>query len=128
LVEEQRSGRTLLPAPPAGGVVPQPAPGRLPPAQGRNALSGVAVTDATPALVARFNLPENVEGVVVESVLPGSPAEAILQPGDAIEQINDTAVTNKSDFDAAVAALPAGERVIVLLSRGPVRSFAVVGP
>ena len=91
-------------------------------------MSGVAVTDATPALVARFNLPENVEGVVVESVLPGSPAEAILQPGDAIEQINDTAVTNKSDFDAAVAALPAGERVIVLLSRGPVRSFAVVGP
>ena len=128
LVEEQRSGRTLLPAPPAGGVVPQPMPAQPPAAAGRNALSGVSVTDVTPALVARFKLPENVEGVVVESVLPGSPADAILQPGDAIEQVNDTAVTTKDDFLAATAALPPGERVIVLLSRGPVRSFAVVGP
>jgi S1-C subfamily serine protease len=86
------------------------------------------VTDVTPALIARFKLPENVEGVVVESVLPGSSAEGILQPGDAIEQVNDTAVTTKDDFLAAAAALPPGERVIVLLSRGPVRSFAVVGP
>jgi S1-C subfamily serine protease len=128
LVEEQRSGRTLLPAPPAGGVVPQPVPSQPPAAAGRNALSGVSVTDVTPSLVARFKLPENVEGVVVESVLPGSPAEGILQPGDAIEQVNDTAVTTKDDFLAAAAALPPGERVIVLLSRGPVRSFAVVGP
>jgi hypothetical protein len=37
-------------------------------------------------------------------------------------------VTTKDDFLAAAAALPPGERVIVLLSRGPVRSFAVVGP
>jgi serine protease Do len=127
LVEEQRSGRTLLPAPPSGGVVPQAVPPSAP-APGRNALSGVSVTDVTPALVARFNLPENVEGVVVESVLPGSAAESVLQPGDAIEQVNDTAVTSKDDFLAAVAALPPGERVIVLLSRGPARSFAVVGP
>ena len=127
LVEEQRSGRTMLPAPPSGGVVPQTVPPSAP-APGRNALSGVSVTDVTPALVARFNLPENVEGVVVESVLPGSAAEAVLQPGDAIEQVNDTAVTSKDDFLAAVAALPPGERVIVLLSRGPARSFAVVGP
>ncbi len=129
LIEEPRSGRAALPAPPAGGVVPQPLPA-TPPAvvPGASALAGVAVTGVTPALIARFDLPENVEGVVVQSVAPGSPAEGVLQPGDAIEQINDAALATAEDFDAAVAALAPGERVIVLLSRGRVRSFAVVGP
>jgi Do/DeqQ family serine protease len=129
LAEEPRSGRTALPAPPAGGVVPQPLPlPPAPPAGGGNALAGVSVADATPALVDRFGLPDNVEGVVVQSVGKGSPAEGILQTGDAIEQINDTPVTSRDNFVAAVAALPPGERCIVLLSRGRVRSFAVVGP
>ncbi len=128
LAEEPRSGRTALPVPPAGGVVPQPLPGGpAAPAAGDNALAGVSVVGVTPGLVRQFDLPENVEGVVVERVERGSPAEGILQPGDAIEQINDTAVTSVDDFASAVALLPSGERAIVLLSRGRVRSFAVVG-
>ena len=130
LVEEPRAGRAALPVPPQGGVVPQPAPAQPQPqgAAGANALSGLAVSGITPALVSRFNLPENIQGVLVESVAPGSPAEGILQPGDAIEQVNDTAVASAADFETAVEALAPGERVIVLLSRGRVRSFAVVGP
>jgi serine protease Do len=128
LVEEPRSGRAALPAPPSGGVVPQPLPAQPPGSNGANALAGVSVTEVTPALMARFALPENVEGVVVQSVVPGSPAEGVLQPGDAIEQVNDTAVATPDDFLAAVGALAPGERAIVLLSRGRVRSFTVVGP
>ena len=128
LIEEPRSGRAALPAPPSGGVVPQPPPPTPPPVTGAKALAGVAVTEVTPALIDRFDLPENVQGVVVQSVAPGSPAEGVLQPGDAIEQVNDTAVATSGDFDGAAAALAPGERVIVLLSRGRVRSFAVVGP
>ena len=128
LAEEPRSGRTALPAPPAGGVVPQPAPAQPPAAAGQSALAGVVVTGVTPALIRRFDLPGNLEGVIVQSVLPGSPGEGVLQPGDAIEQINDTAVGTEKEFAAAVAALTPGERAIVLLSRGPARSFAVVGP
>ena len=86
------------------------------------------MTDATPALIRRFDLPGNLDGVIVQSVLPGSAAEGVLQPGDAIEQVNDTAVATEDDFSAAVAALTPGERAIILLSRGPARSFAVVGP
>ena len=130
LIEEPRSGRAALPAPPSGGVVPQPRPATppvVPGPAGESALAGVAVTGVTPALKARFDLPENVEGAVVQSVAPGSPAEGVLQPGDAIEQINDASVATTEDFDAAVAALAPGERAIVLLSRGRVRSFAVVG-
>jgi serine protease Do len=128
LVEEPRAGRAALPAPPQGGLVPQPAPTQPQGAAGANALSGLAVSGITPALVSRFNLPENIQGVLVDSVAPGSPAEGILQPGDAIEQVNDAAVASAADFETAVEALAPGERVIVLLSRGRVRSFAVVGP
>jgi S1-C subfamily serine protease len=109
-------------------VVPQPVPAQPPAAAGQSALAGVVVTGVTPALIRRFDLPGNLEGVIVQSVLPGSPGEGVLQPGDAIEQINDTAVGTEKEFSAAVAALTPGERAIVLLSRGPARSFAVVGP
>ena len=129
LAEEPRSGRTALPSPPAGGVVPQAVPAQPAlPSGGATALAGVSVLDVSPDLIRQFNLPENVEGVVIDRVERGSPAEGVLQPGDAIEQINDTAVRSRNDFVAAAAALPPGERAIVLLSRGRIRSFAVVGP
>ncbi|MEX1044831.1 MAG: trypsin-like peptidase domain-containing protein [Chthoniobacterales bacterium] len=124
-----------LPAPVPGGVVPQPLPPTpstpsmpvVPPARG-GALAGVSVGQITPALVARQRLPENIEGVLVRAVAPDSPAAGRLRPGDAIEQVNDTPVTSPEEFAAAVAALPSDEPVMLLLSRGRVRSFEVVAP
>jgi serine protease Do len=120
-----------LPAPPSGGVVPQPLPPALPapgqPASG-GALAGVSVVELTPALIARHRLPENIEGVLVSAVTPRSPAAVRLRPGDAIEQINDTPVTDVETFNAALAALGADEPAMLLLARGRVRSFEVVAP
>ena len=82
----------------------------------------------TPALIARHRLPDNIQGVLVESVAPGSPSEGILQPGDAIERINDTPISSVQDFTNASSALAPGERALLLLARGRVRSFEVVGP
>ena len=79
-------------------------------------------------VVRREQLPRNIEGVVVRAVPQDSPAAGILRPGDAIEQINDTPVPTPEDFTRVVAQLAPGERAIVLLSRGRVRSFEVVGP
>jgi hypothetical protein len=50
-----------------------------------------------------------------------------LQSGDAIEQINDVAVTGPADFYAAAEALAPGEKAMLLISRGAVRSFEVIG-
>ena len=122
-----------LPVPQSGAVVPQPLPPALPaptpglqPAGG--ALAGVSVVELTPALIARHRLPENIEGVLVTEIARRSPAAARLQPGDAIEQINDTPVTNLEEFNAAVAALGPDEPAMLLLARGRVRSFEVVAP
>jgi S1-C subfamily serine protease len=69
-----------------------------------------------------------VEGVLVQSVADGSPAAGVLLPGDVIELVNDTPVTQPEQFAAVAGALAPGERAIVLLSRGRVRAFEVVGP
>jgi serine protease Do len=117
-----------LPAP-QGRVVPQQPPAAPAPAPGAaNALSGVSVQEITPVLIRRHNLPENIEGVVVRGVLPGAPAAGVLQPGDAIEQVNDTPVRSVQEFARAAATLGPGQRAMLLLSRGRVRSFEVVAP
>lgn len=124
LIVEQNAVRAPLPAPPPGGLVPQqPAvPAAAQP------LAGVLVAPVSPALVQRYGLPANVAGVVVTAVEPGSAADNVLRVGDAIEQINDAPVESVADFASAAASLKQGERVILLLSRGRVRSFEVVGP
>jgi serine protease Do len=115
-----------------GPAVPQPqtpAPSSsAAPAAGGGALLGVSVAELTAAAIARHRLPDNIEGVLVREVAAGSPAAGRLQPGDAIEQINDTPVRSPADFAKAVAALPPDEGVMLLLSRGRVRSFEVVTP
>ncbi len=135
IVEQQRRDASALPAPPSGNVLPGPAPQTAPSVpsapvlpEDRSALAGVSVRPITPALIRRYRLPENIEGVVVQEVDPNAPAAGILQAGDAIEQVNDMPITSAEDFVRAAAALGAGDRAILLLSRGRVRSFEVVGP
>jgi serine protease Do len=129
IVEQQRRDASGLPLPPAGNVSPAPViPSSPVLPEDRSALAGVSVRPVTPALIRRFRLPENIEGVVVQDIEPNAPAAGILQAGDAIEQVNDLPISSPEDFVRAAAALPPGERAILLLSRGPVRSFEVVGP
>ncbi|MBU3664549.1 MAG: Do family serine endopeptidase [Chthoniobacterales bacterium] len=127
IVEQQRPGRTAGQPAQRGGFAPQ---GAVPPASGLpagNALVGVAVEEITPALIRRHGLPQNIGGVVVRSVAPGSPSEGMLQPGDAIEQVNDAPISSLQDFENAAGSLQPGEKAILLIARGRVRSFAVIG-
>ena len=127
----QRARLAALPAPPPAGVVPQPLPPSAPapvPAGTEGALTGVEVTGLTPDLVARYRLPENIAGVLVSEVAPGSPARGRLRPGDVIEQINDTPVATPGEFAAAAGALASDEAAMLLLARGRVRSFEVITP
>ncbi len=55
-------------------------------------------------------------GVQVTSA-GGAAETAGIQPGDVILRLNNAVIASTSDFDAAVAALPAGKSVPVLVSR-----------
>ena len=111
----------------AGALAPSPV--QVVPQVVRNgALSGVTVRAVTPQLAARYRLPDGIQGVMVQSVDAGSPAAGWLQPGDVIEQVNDDPVGTPEEFATAAAALPPGQRAVLLLSRGRVRSFEVITP
>jgi serine protease Do len=74
----------------------------------------------------RDALPENVEGVAVYQVQPGSVAGDKLQVGDVIEEVNRRPVTTPEAFEQAVRALGPEDRALLHICRGRSRTFLVV--
>lgn len=95
------------------------------------ALRGFAQSGALPDQLAHTYLGVNVaeqEGaVVVESVLPGGPAdEAGVQVGDTVRSVNGTAVATVDELRTALAAITDGDEYTVDITRGGIdQSLAV---
>ncbi|MDH4100203.1 MAG: trypsin-like peptidase domain-containing protein [Nitrospirota bacterium] len=69
---------------------------------------GVTLVDVDDVIARQFNM-VHPEGVLVNSVLPGTPAEAAgLERGDIIIRVNGRRVTNSVGFKELIAAKPAG--------------------
>src|SRR5262249_17978394 len=84
-----KEAETNEPAPRSKQTSPEPGQARL----------GVALTELTPEIAERLELPANIKGVVIADVQPGSAAaEAGLQVGDVIEEVSRTPVHNVSEF------------------------------
>jgi len=81
-----------------------------------SALSGVRVDNLTSDLTRRFNLPAATRGVIITDVDPDSAAaDAGLQRGDVIEEINRQSVANTGEFEAALQK--AGKNNVLLRVR-----------
>ncbi|MBI4485430.1 MAG: PDZ domain-containing protein, partial [Acidobacteria bacterium] len=81
--------------------------------EGDQAALGVSVTPLTPELANRLGL-KNAKGVVIQEVNPdGRAADAGLQPGDVIEQVNRAPVQSVEELRAAVKK--AGDKPMLLL-------------
>src|SRR5438552_7541805 len=73
--------------------------------------------------------PTDNEGVVVDQVMPGSPAaQAKLQQGDVIEEINQQPVTSVSDYTKIAASLDPSQPQVLSVCRHRIRSFLVLRP
>jgi serine protease Do len=82
-------------------------------------LLGMEVRPITPEIARQLNL-RTSEGVIVARVEDGGPAaEAGIQRGDVIRQINNQRVRALADYERAVRNLKEGDRLTVLLQRGP---------
>jgi len=90
---------------------------------------GVTVSPLTPQIAAQIGVPRNTQGVVVQDVDPdGLAAEAGIQAGDVIEQVNRQPVRTPSDLKTALAKSGnrpplllvnrAGQTVFVAVPRG----------
>ena len=132
IVEQPRNLAAAFPRPgqpgSGGGSGNNAVPGGDNTATGSGVLTGVEVTELTPALAKRLALPGNVAGVVVTRVAKESPAADELQPGDVIESINRQDVGSTADFRAAAGVLENGRRAAVSIIRDRARSFVVVSP
>ncbi len=80
---------------------------------------GLVVTPMTPELAGSLGLRRDAGGVVITDVSPGSSAaEAGLQPGDVIEQINRQAVRTEEDFNRALSTAGSRPSLLFINRRG----------
>ncbi len=84
---------------------------------------GLEVRPITPEIARQLNL-HGTEGVIVARVDEDSPAaEAGLQRGDVIREVNRQKVRTLADFQRLTKSVKPGERVTLLLQRGPMSLF-----
>jgi serine protease Do len=100
------------------GETPDDSAAVRPAGKGRGLL-GLDVRPITPEVARQLNL-RSLEGVVVLRVEDESPAaEAGIQRGDVIREVNRQRVRSVQDFERTTRELKEGDRVTVLLQRGP---------
>ena len=83
-----------------------------------SALEGVQVENLTPDTAQELKLSPQTKGVVVDQVSPASrAAEAGLQQGDVIQQVNHKPVTSVNDFKQAMNTAGSNNPVLLLVNR-----------
>jgi len=86
---------------------------------GSRSLLGLEARPITPEVASRLGL-RSLEGVLVARLEDGSPAaEAGIQRGDVIKQNNRQNVRNIADFERLTRDVKEGDRLTLLLQRGP---------
>jgi serine protease Do len=90
-------------------------------------LKGVTVENLTPDAVQQLKLPATTKGVVVDQVDPASrAADAGLQPGDVIQQVNHQSISNVKEYSQAVSASKKDDSVLLLVDRNGSTMFLAV--
>jgi serine protease Do len=89
---------------------------------------GITVQNLTPEIAKGLGLKKDT-GVVVTGVEPGSPAaDAGVQTGDVIREVNRKSVKDVEDFSRKIEKEKEQDNVLLLLQRGQNSLFAAVTP
>src|SRR4030043_228076 len=87
---------------------------------------GITVQNLTPEIAKGLGLKKDT-GVVVTRVEPGSPAaDAGIQAGDVVQEVNRKAVKNVEDFVQKVDKAKGQDNVLLLIQRGQNNLFAAL--
>jgi serine protease Do len=90
---------------------------------------GISVANLDDNARQQFNVPAQIQGVVVEEVKPGSPADdAGIQPGDVIEEMDRHPVTSAGQFAAEVRNAPANKDILLLVWSHGNASYLTIHP
>ncbi len=94
-----------------------------------NVLAGLEVQALTDEQRKQLSLPQEVAGVVVNEVKPGSAAEAAgLQQGDIIQEVNREVVKNLADYKRIAPTIEKEQLVVLFLNRRGNNLFVAVNP
>ncbi|MGB7572259.1 MAG: DegQ family serine endoprotease [Thermodesulfobacteriota bacterium] len=89
---------------------------------------GITVQNLTPEIAKGLGLKKDT-GVVVTRVEPGSPAaDAGIQTGDLVQEVNRKPVKNVEDFVQKVEKAKGQYNILLLIQRGQNNMFAAVTP
>ena len=89
---------------------------------------GVSVAPLTPELASRYKLPRDTRGILVQDVDPdGRAADAGIQAGDVIEEVNRQPVQSVEDLRAALRR-STDRPVLLLVNREGSSRFVTVRP
>ena len=88
---------------------------------------GIGLADLTQDVREQLQAPGDVKGVVVERVVPGSPADnAGLQQGDVIVSVNRKPVQSAADAKEALSSIAKGQDALVLVWSNGGNTFRVL--
>jgi serine protease Do len=89
---------------------------------------GISVSELTPVIAKELNLPPTTKGILISDVQDGSAAaEAGLQSGDVIQEVNRKPVSTISEFRTQVAHRDQNSLLLLVNHEGHTR-FVVVKP
>jgi serine protease Do len=90
---------------------------------------GIQVTGITPEIAKRYNL-QSDKGVVITGVRPDTPAaEAALQPGDLVLEVNHEKIGSVEDFvGKAKESKKSHKSALLLVQRGNASLYTVIKP
>ena len=87
---------------------------------------GVTVAPLTPDLASQLGIRRGVQGVVVQSVEPDSPAAQVgIEAGDVIQECNRQPVRSPSDLQNALARSPGRPALLLIHRDGQTVTIAV---
>jgi serine protease Do len=90
-------------------------------------LQGLSVETLTPEIADQLGFPADTYGVVVDGVNPGSlAAEADLQRGDVIQEVNHQKVANMAEYYRAVRQSK-NQSILLLVNRKGSTHYVVLG-
>jgi serine protease Do len=93
-----------------------------------DALQGVQVDELTPQIAHELQLPAGTTGVVITDVDASSAAaEAGLQRGGVIQEVNRQPVSNVGQYEKAIRATGNGEVLLLINRGGATRYVAIAG-
>jgi len=90
---------------------------------------GLSLSDLTPQLRQQLGAGDDVNGAVIQQVVPASPADnAGLRPGMVITEVNRLALNSAADVHKALTDVPQGSDALVLIWSRNGSAFRVLRP